>query len=98
MKRMILRVVVMLLTFAFGVVADWLILRRVADNTPPAPKVETVSPAPLEPAMASLAPVVPAAVVTPLPSATPKPHFILDYDPDTFYPYGMYYLLGPKPK
>jgi hypothetical protein len=95
MKRTILRVVVMLLTFALGVVVDWLILRRAVNNTPPTPKVEAFSPAPLEPAIASY---VPAAVVAPLPEASPKPHFILDYDPETFNPYGMYYLMGPKPK
>jgi hypothetical protein len=98
MKRMMLRIAVMLLTFAFGVVADWLILRRAADNRPPTPKVEAVNPAPLESAIASVAPVTPAAIVTSLPSATPKPYFIIDYDPETFYPYGMYYLMGSKPK
>jgi hypothetical protein len=98
MKQMILRVVVMLLTFALGVVVNGLILQRAAKTSAP-PCVQAVSPAPLEPAKASVAPVVPAAVVAPaVPVATPKPHFILDYDPETFYPYGMYYLMGPKPK
>ena len=99
MKQMILRVVVMLLTFALGVVVYGLILQRAANKASAPLCVQAVSPAPLEPAKASVAPVVPAAVVAPpVPVATPKPHFILDYDPDTFYPYGMYYLMDPKPK
>lgn len=85
------RVIVMILTCVVGVMADWLITQRAVDNTPPIPAVE----APLQPATAS---VVPTAVVAPVPAASPKPHFILDFDPDTFYPYGMYHLMGPKPK
>jgi hypothetical protein len=99
MKQMILRVVVMLLTFALGVVAYGLILQRAANKASAPLCVQAVSPAPLEPVKALVAPAVPAAVVAPpVPVATPKPHFILDYDPDTFYPYGMYYLMDPKPK
>ena len=96
MKRVILRVVVMLLTFALGVVANWLILWR-AVNTKATPKVEAVSSALLEPVPAAVVAPLPGAVVSSLPGATPKPHFIVDYDPDTFYPWGMYYLIGPKP-
>ena len=99
MKQMILRVVVMLLTFTLGVVVYGLILQRAANKASAPLCVQAVSPAPLEPVKASVTPVVPAAVVAPpVPVATPKPHFILDYDPDTFYPYGMYYLMDPKPK
>lgn len=94
MKRMILRVVAMLLAFGLGVAAHWLILRRVVNNTP---KVEAVNSALLETAVAPAVPVVPAAAMPPLPLATPKPHFILDYDPEGFYPFGMYYLMDPKP-
>jgi hypothetical protein len=90
MKQMILRVVVMLLTFALGVVAYGLILQRAANKASAPLCVQAVSPAPLEPVKALVAPAVPAATL--------KPHFILDYDPDTFYPYGMYYLMDPKPK
>lgn len=93
MKRVILRVVVMLLTFALGVMAYLLIIERVSNNAPLTLKDEAVSPAaPASP----VAPVVPIAAITSVPAATPKPHFILDYDPDTFYPYGMYHLMGPK--
>ena len=91
MRRMILRVVVMLVTFVFGVMAYQLIIERASNNAPPVAKVEAVSPAP------PVASVVPVAAVVPLAEATPKPHFILDYDPDTFYPWGMYHLMGPKP-
>ena len=95
MKRVILRVGVMLLTFALGVAVEWLILRRAVNKTEPPCKVEVVSP---EALVQRLASVTPVAQVAPVPDATPKPHFILDYDPETFNPYGMYYILGPKPK
>lgn len=99
MKQMILRVVVMLLTFALGVVVYGFILQRAANKASAPLCVQAVSPAPLEPVKATVAPVGPAAGVgPPVPVATPKPHFILDYDPDTFYPHGMYYLMDPKPK
>ena len=99
MKQMILRVVVMLLTFTLGVVVYGLMLQRAANKASAPLCVQAASPAPLEPVKASVAPDVPAAVVgPPVPVATPEPHFILDYDPDTFDPYGMYYLMDPKPK
>jgi len=85
----------MLLTFTLGVVVDWLLVRRGVNNTPPPCKIEAVSPAPLEPAIALVAP---APVIAPLPAASPKPYFIFDYDPETFNPYGMFYLMEPKPK
>ena len=91
MKRMILRVVVMLLTFALGIGVEWLILRRAVNNTPLC-KVEAASPAPL------VQPVIAATPVAPLPVATPTPHFIVDYDPEMFNAYGMYFIMGPKPK
>ena len=96
MKRVILRVVVMLLTFALGVVVYWLVLRRpVNNNTQPPCKIQVVSAEALVQRMASVAP---AAPVAPIPAATPNPHFILDYDPETFNPYGVYYMMEPKPK
>src|ERR1051325_7219491 len=95
MKRMILRVVVMLLTFALSIVVDWLILRRHANNTPPPCMVEAVNPAPLEPPLSAAAPVAPVAA---LPAPTPKPYFVLDYDPEMLNPYGAYYMIEPKPK
>ena len=96
MKRVILRVVTMLLAFVVGVAAYWLILRRAVNNTTTPPcKVEVVSPEAVVQRLASITPVAPVA---PVPAATPKPHFILDYDPETFYPYGLFYLIEPKPK
>ena len=91
MKRMILRVVAMLVTFALGVVAYQLIVQRASNNTS---KNEAVSPVAVAP---PVVPVAPVAAVAPLPEATPKPYFILDYDPDTFYPWGVYLLMEPKP-
>src|SRR5215217_231371 len=86
MKRMIPRVVVMLLTFALGVVADWLILQRHVNNTPPPCMVEAISTAPIAQPIIAAPPVAPVA---PIPEASPKPYFIFDYDPETFNPYGM---------
>lgn len=100
MKRVILRVVAMLLTFALGVTFSWLILREEVNDTPPPCKVEVVSPEALVQrieSIASITPIAPVATV-PAPAATPKPHFILDYDPEMFNPYGMYELMDPKPK
>lgn len=93
MKRMILRVGVMLLTFVLGVIAYQLIIERVSNNASLISKHEAVSTAAPAP---PVVPVVPVA--TPLPAAMPKPHIILDYDPEMFNPYGMYYLMDPKPK
>lgn len=98
MKRMILRVVVLLLTFVVGVAAYWLILRRTVNETPTPCKVEVVSPDALVARIESIASLRPIPPVAPLPAPTPKPHYILDYDPETFNPYGVYYMLGPKPK
>ncbi|HEX7330500.1 MAG TPA: hypothetical protein VF290_03320 [Pyrinomonadaceae bacterium] len=100
MKRVILRVVAMLLTFALGVTVTWLILWREVEEPDPPCKVELVSPEALVnriESIASITPITPVATV-PAPAATPKPHFILDYDPEMFNPYGMYYIMGPKPK
>lgn len=100
MKRVILRVVAMLLTFALGVTVTWLILRREVNDTRSQCKVEVVSPEALVQrieSIASIRPIAPVATV-PAPAPAPKPHFILDYDPEMFNPYGMYYIMGPKPK
>lgn len=97
MKRVILRVVSMLLTFALGVAFNWFILRGEVNDTPPPCKVEVVSPEAVIQRIESMASMAPVATV-PAPAATPKPHFILDYDPEMFNPYGMYYIMGPKPE
>ena len=97
MKRVILRVVAMLLTFALGVTFSWLILRREVNDTRPPCKVEVVSPEALINRIESIASITPVATV-PAPAPTPRPHFILDYDPEMFNPYGIYYIMGPKPK
>jgi len=101
MKRMILRVVVLVLTFIVGVAAYGLILRRAVNDTRTPCTVEVVSPEALVARIESIASITrlpPVAPVVPLPAPTPKPYYILDYDPETFNPYGVYYMLGPKPK
>lgn len=98
MKRMILRVVVLLLTFVVGIATYGLILRRAVNEAPTPCKVEVVSPEAMIQRIESIAKITPVAPVAPLPAPTPKPHFVLDYDPETFNPYGVYYMIGPKPK
>ena len=98
MKRVILPVVVLLLTFVVGVAAYWLILRRAVNDTRTPCKVEVVSPDALVSRIESIASLRPLPPVAPLPAPTPKPHFVLDYDPETFNPYGVYYVIEPKPK
>jgi hypothetical protein len=98
MKRMMLRIVVLLLTFSVGVAAYGLILRRAVTEAPTPCKVEVVSPEALVQRIESIAKITPIAPTAPLPAPTPKPHYILDYDPETFNPYGAYYIIGPKPK
>ena len=98
MKRMVLRIVVLLLTFVVGVAAYELILRRAVNDTGTPCKVEVVSPEAVVERIESVASITRPAPVAPLPAPTPKPYYILDYDPETFNPYGIYYMLGPKPK
>ncbi len=98
MKRIVLRVVVLLLTFVVGVAAYGLILRRAVNDTRMPCKFEVVSPDALVSRIETIASIRPLPPVAPLPAPTPKPYYILDYDPETFNPYGIYHMLGPKPK
>ena len=98
MKRVVLRVVVLLLTFVVGVAAYGLILRRAVNDTRTPCKVEVVSPEAVVARIQSIASITQHPLVAPLPAPTPKPYYVLDYDPETFNPYGVYYMLGPKPK
>ena len=88
MKRIILGLAAMLMTFGLGVGMYRLIWVRSEVSTP---TVETVPAAIVEP-VAELAP-----VVTPVP-ARPESRIILDYDDETFYPNGGYSFLGATPK
>jgi hypothetical protein len=98
MKRMILRVVVLLVTFVVGVAAYGLILRRAVNETQTPCKVEVVSPEALVHRIESIAKITPLPPAAPGPVPTPKPHFVLDYDPEAINPYGVYYMIEPRPK
>ncbi|HKP80373.1 MAG TPA: hypothetical protein VJT69_00060 [Pyrinomonadaceae bacterium] len=98
MKRMILRVVVLLLTFVLGVAAYGLILRRAVNEAPTPCKIEVVSPDSVLQRIESIAKITPIPPAAPVPAATPQPHYVLDYDPETFNPYGIYYMIETKPK
>lgn len=89
MRRSIISVVATLLAFLAGVGVNRLIWDRSETNTPPAPRVETVA------AVVPVAePVVPVTPVTTLQEGK----FIFDYNGDTFFPDGSYYIEGKTPK
>ncbi len=87
MKRIILGVAVLLITFGFGVGVDRLIWARSQANTPRSEPVVAV------PAVAP--PVVP--VTTPV-EPLQEGKIIFDYSEDTFFPDGSYYIDGKTPK
>jgi hypothetical protein len=91
MKRIILGVAVLLITFGFGVGVDRLIWAHSEVSTP---TVEAVPAAIVNP-VAELVPVVTPVATVP---SSPESKIILDYDDKTFYPNGTYYILGPRPK
>lgn len=87
MKRLLLSLGVMLITFACGVGIDRLIWHSFTSNIGPE---DTVNPVPL-------AVVETAARLPPIPPPTPR-EVVFDYTPKHFYPDGLYYWIGPKPK
>ena len=89
MKRLILYVATMLVTFALGFGIHSFISQRQVD--PPAP-VETISIDTL-PFQVPLAPPLPAATAD-----TPEPILVLDYDPEEFVPWAVFRVMGRKPK
>ena len=92
MKRLIIYVATMLVTFALGFGIQSLISRYQKEN--PAP-VEAISAAPLT---------VPAPLFAPAPpipsasTAAPETILVLDYNRDKFTPWGVFYVMGNKPK
>lgn len=87
MKRLILRVIVMLLTFAFGFAIDQIISSLAVPSPPPNP-TQTVL----------IAPPSPHVPVASKPAQTPDPILILDYDEGKIDRWGYYYILGSTPK
>jgi hypothetical protein len=91
MKRIILGVAVLLITFGFGIGVDRLIWLRSEVSTP---TVKAVPAAIVRP-VADLAPVVMPVPTVP---ASPESRIILDYVEGTFYPDGTYSFIGATPK
>jgi len=89
MRRVILWIVAILITFGIGMGADSL-SRYLFTNETPATNLKA---APLEAA----APVVAPTVPFPEPAA-PAPNLILDYDQEKIDHYGALYIMGPAPK
>src|SRR5687768_4348286 len=87
MKRLLLRMLVMAITFGLGLACAWF----VSKPAEPVAKVEAIASKVVETSY------VPVALPTPFPTPKP-PTFILDYDPGKFYPDGTYYIIGKKPK
>jgi len=90
MRRVILWIAAILITFAIGLGADrlwWHIFAAPA----PAPKAEPVA-VDVQPLRETVFVPVPAE---PTPA---KPNMILDYDPLSFQVWTVFYIMGPKPK
>ena len=89
MRRIILWIVALLITFAVGTGADSL-RRYLFTNEAPAAKLKA---APFDVAVPVFAPTVP------LPEpATPAPNLILDYNQEKIDHYGALYIMGPAPE
>ena len=84
MKRLVLRVALMLVTFAFGVGLDRLLTEAHVEPLPALVPVDVPRPEPQRELVAA-------------PVATPK-QIILDYDVEEFNPFGAYEIMGSKPK
>lgn len=90
MKRLVLHVALMLVTFAFGVGLDRLLWEP---RVEPLPNLEVVKLPPSEPQRVPVATVAP-----PAPAATPIPNLIRDYDSNKFSRWGVFYIMGTKTK
>jgi len=92
MKRLIIYVAMMLVTFAVGVGIHSFISHRQVDDTPPV-EVLTVSPVTTQAQL--FAPVAP---IPPVPSAKQETILVLDYDEERFTPWAVFRVMGNKPK
>ena len=92
MKRRILYVIVMLMTFAFGAGVGRLLSPVYEDKLPQA-ELDVVLP-PLKAPEQELVATVTAVAAAP----TATPILIRDYDPKKFTPWGVLYIMGGKPK
>src|SRR6185503_6431215 len=94
MRRFILWIAAILITFAIGVGADRLWWHFLA-APPPTPVVEPVAFNPYDFAVPTYVPPPPPPPAAPPP---PKPKMILDYDPLSMQVWGIFYVMGRKPK
>lgn len=92
MKRLMLYVAMMLVTFAVGVGIYSFISHRQVNDTPP---VEVLSVSPVTTEAKLFAPVAP---MPPVPSAKQETILILDYDEERFNPGAVFRVMGDKPK
>jgi len=83
MRRVILWIVALLITFAIGAGSDSL-RRYLSAKQPPSAKVEAAH--------------VEIAQSPPISPPSPKPNLILDYDREKFVPYVALYIMGPAPQ
>jgi hypothetical protein len=86
MRRLLVHVLLMTITFGFGLGFDWLIPKRKLINARPTEKVDVVMPQ-----------VVEVPPVPPVSPVTPTRKLIFDYDPSKFTPDGVYFINGPTP-
>lgn len=86
MKRLILTVAMMSVTFGLGIGVHRLTWR---DNAPP------INVAPLQGQTELVAPVAPISRAH---AATPEPILVLDYDPEKLTPWAVFHAMGHKPK
>lgn len=92
MKRLIIYVAMMLVTFAVGVGIHSFISHRQVDDTPP---VEVLSVSPVTTQAQLFAPVT----SIPLESVSEQETIlVLDYDEEKFTPWAVFRLMGNKPK
>ena len=87
MKRILLHVSLMLVTFFVGLTADWLVTRPRVDHAPELTKT-----------MAAPITAINLPVFPPVPINKPTPHLIFDYDQEKYYLGGDFLLLGRPPK
>jgi hypothetical protein len=89
MRRVILGIVAILITFAIGTGADSLRRYLFTNETPATAKLEA---APLEVAALDI------EKIPPLPDLPPAPNLILDYNKEKFDHYGALYIMGSAPE
>lgn len=96
MRRFILWIAAILITFAIGVGADRL-WWHFFSPPPPTPVVEPVAAEVTVPQREVVYVPAPAPPV-PAPAPPARPYLILDYDPERFSLWAVFYIMGPKSK